>query len=52
VLLGVMMLSAGELGAAENEFQTVLDRDPENKGAQMYLKLVRSRIAGSERPLS
>lgn len=49
VLLGVMMLSAGELEHAENEFQTVLDREPDNKGAQMYLKLVRSRISGSER---
>ena len=52
VLLGVMMLSAGELEPAENEFKTVLDREPDNKGAQMYLKLVRSRIEGSERPLS
>jgi tetratricopeptide (TPR) repeat protein len=52
VLLGVMMLSAGELEPAENEFQTVLARDPDNKGAQMYLKLVRSRLASSDRPLS
>jgi tetratricopeptide (TPR) repeat protein len=50
VLLGVAMLSAGELEAAEAEFSTVLDQDPDNKGAQMYLKLVRSRLASSERP--
>jgi Tfp pilus assembly protein PilF len=50
VLLGVMMLSAGELEPAEAEFETVLSQDPDNKGAQMYLKLVRSRLASSERP--
>jgi tetratricopeptide (TPR) repeat protein len=50
VLLGVMMLSAGELESAEAEFQTVLSQDADNKGAQMYLKLARSRIASSERP--
>ncbi|HEX6763965.1 MAG TPA: tetratricopeptide repeat protein, partial [Polyangiaceae bacterium] len=50
VLLGVMLLSAGELGPAEAEFEAVLARDADNRGAQMYLKLVRSRLAGSERP--
>jgi tetratricopeptide (TPR) repeat protein len=50
VLLGVTLLSAGELEAAEAEFSTVLDQDPDNKGAQMYLKLVRTRLANSERP--
>jgi Tfp pilus assembly protein PilF len=50
VLLGVTMLSAGELESAEAEFSTVLEKDPDNKGAQMYLKLVRSRLASSERP--
>jgi hypothetical protein len=44
------MLSAGELEAAEAEFSTVLAQDPDNKSAQMYLKLVRSRLASSERP--
>ena len=52
VLLGVMMLSGGELEAAEAEFETVLAQDPDNKGAQMYLKLVKSRLASSERPTS
>jgi tetratricopeptide (TPR) repeat protein len=50
VLLGVMLLSAGELGPAEQEFEAVLARDADNRGAQMYLKLVRGRLAGSERP--
>lgn len=52
VLLGVTMLSGGELEAAEAEFETVLAQDPDNKGAQMYLKLVKSRLASSERPAS
>jgi len=50
VLLGVTLLSAGELEAAEAEFATVLAQDPDNKSAQMYQKLVRSRLASSERP--
>jgi lipoprotein NlpI len=52
LLLGVMMLSGGELEGAAGEFETVLERDPDNKGAQMYLRLVKSRLASSERPLS
>jgi tetratricopeptide (TPR) repeat protein len=52
LLLGVMMLSAGELDAAETEFETVIERDPDNKGAQMYLRVVRGRLASSERPPS
>ena len=47
-----MMLSAGELESAESEFETVLERDADHKGAQMYLRLVRSRLASSERPPS
>ena len=52
LLLGVMMLSAGELEPASAEFETVLEKDPDNKGAQMYLRLVKSRLASSERPPS
>ena len=52
VLLGVMLLSSGELGAAEAEFEAVLARDADNRGAQMYLKLVRGRLQSSERPQS
>jgi tetratricopeptide (TPR) repeat protein len=52
LLLGVMMLSAGELELSAAEFETVLDRDPDNKSAQMYLRLVQSRLASSERPPS
>jgi len=50
VLLGVMLLSAGDLTAAEHEFQAVLEKDPDNRGAQTYLKLVRGRLAASDRP--
>jgi tetratricopeptide (TPR) repeat protein len=50
VLLGVSLLTAGELEGAEAEFATVLAQDPDNKGAQMYLKVVRSRLASSDRP--
>jgi tetratricopeptide (TPR) repeat protein len=52
VLLGVMMLSAGELEGAATEFESVLAHEPDNKGAQMYLKLAKSRLASSERPVS
>jgi tetratricopeptide (TPR) repeat protein len=52
LLLGVMMLTAGELEPAAAEFETVLDKDPDNKSAQMYLRLVQSRLASSERPPS
>lgn len=52
LLLGVMMLSAGDLEPAAAEFETVLEKDPDNKGAQMYLRLVKSRLASSERPPS
>jgi len=52
LLLGVMMLSGGELEGAGAEFETVLERDPDNKGAQMYLRLVKNRLASSERPQS
>ncbi len=50
VLLGVTLLSAGELEAADAEFGTVLAQDPDHKSAQMYQKVVRSRLASSERP--
>jgi len=50
VLLGVTLLTSGELEGAEVEFSTVLEKDPDNKGAQMYLKVVKSRLASSERP--
>ncbi len=52
LFLGVMMLSAGELQAAAVEFETVLEKDADNKGAQMYLRIVNSRLAASERPPS
>jgi tetratricopeptide (TPR) repeat protein len=52
LLLGVMMLSTGELEPAATEFETVLAKDPENKGAQMYLRVVKGRLANSERPAS
>jgi tetratricopeptide (TPR) repeat protein len=52
LLLGVMLLSSGELDAAAAEFETVLAKDPENKGAQMYLRVVKGRLANSERPAS
>jgi tetratricopeptide (TPR) repeat protein len=52
LLLGVMLLSSGELELSAAEFETVLSRDPDNKSAQMYLRLVQSRLASSERPPS
>ena len=52
LLLGVMLLSAGELAPAAAEFESVLEKDADHKGAQMYLRLVNSRLASSERPAS
>lgn len=50
VLLGVMLLTGGEREAAQAEFQAVLDTDPENKNAQMYLRLAASNAWRSDRP--
>ena len=43
VLLGVALLSAGEYDAAIGEFEDVLQRDAEHKGAQMYLKIAQTQ---------
>jgi tetratricopeptide (TPR) repeat protein len=50
VLLGVLSLSAGDADAAIREFETALEGDPENRSAQMYLRLATAQRARSERP--
>jgi len=50
VLLGVLKLSAGEYEAAIAEFEAVLLRDPEHKGAQMYLKIAHTQKRNSPYP--
>jgi Tfp pilus assembly protein PilF len=46
LMLGVLHLSAGDHEPAEREFSAVLERDPENTGARMYLRVVRAQLAG------
>ncbi|HEY4159187.1 MAG TPA: tetratricopeptide repeat protein [Polyangiaceae bacterium] len=50
VLLGVLLLSAGETHPARAEFEAVLERDPDNKSAQMYLRI--AQRSKSEHPPS
>jgi len=42
----VLHLSGGEHEPAEREFSAVLERDPENTGARMYLRITRAQLAG------
>lgn len=50
VLLGVLLLSAGDHAAAISEFEQALAADPENRSAQMYLRLARAQRDRSEAP--
>jgi Tfp pilus assembly protein PilF len=43
VMLGVLMLSAGELEQAIGEFRAVLELDPNNRNAQTYLRIANIR---------
>jgi hypothetical protein len=47
-----MQLSAGEIDDAISEFEAVVGIDPENKSAQMYLKIARTQRGRSEQPAS
>ena len=38
-MLVVLMLTAGEEAQAVKELESVLARDPDNKSAQMYLRI-------------
>jgi Tfp pilus assembly protein PilF len=49
-VLAVMLLSEGRNPAAIEELQAVLERDPDNKNAQMYLRLARSGPSADSRP--
>lgn len=50
ILLGVLHLSAGENDLAIAEFESVLGIDPENKGAQMYLRIARTPSSKAPSP--
>jgi tetratricopeptide (TPR) repeat protein len=50
VLLGVILLSAGDYTGAIGEFEGALLTDPENRSAQMYLRLARAQRERSEAP--
>ena len=45
ILLGVLHLSAGNNDQAIAELNEVLELDPANKGAQMYLRIAQSAVA-------
>jgi len=51
ILLGVLHLSAGETDKAIGELDAVLELDPVNKAAQMYLRIARSPSRGSRPPV-
>lgn len=42
VMLGVLLLTSGEEDKAIKHFEQVLSRDPDNRGAQMYLRIAKS----------
>jgi hypothetical protein len=43
-MLGVLHLSQGEADKAVEELQVVLDQDPENKSAQMYMRVAKAAL--------
>jgi tetratricopeptide (TPR) repeat protein len=43
VLLGVTLLSLGEVDAAEAEWKKVLELEPDNRAAKMYLRMVEAQ---------
>ncbi len=46
VLLGVTLLSLGDIDQASVEWQKALEIDPENRNAKMYLRMVESQRSG------
>jgi hypothetical protein len=42
--LGTLLLGIGDREAARHEFESVLEFEPENKVAQMYLRLVSNAL--------
>jgi tetratricopeptide (TPR) repeat protein len=51
VLLGVTLLSLGEVDAAESEWKSVLELDPENRAAKMYLRMVEAQRSSRGRTI-
>lgn len=49
VLLGVTLLSLGEVEAAEAEWRAVLSIEPENRAAKMYLRMVEAQKSSRTR---
>jgi lipoprotein NlpI len=52
ILLGVLHLSAGDNDQAIAELSEVVELDPQNKGAQMYLRIARTPSRGSRPPVT
>jgi tetratricopeptide (TPR) repeat protein len=52
ILLGVLHLSAGDNDKAIDELDQVLDLDPVNKAAQMYLRIARAPGRTSRPPVT
>jgi tetratricopeptide (TPR) repeat protein len=52
VMLGVLLLTMGDYDAAMREFESALTTDPDNRNAQMYLRLASAQRNKSERASS
>jgi Tfp pilus assembly protein PilF len=50
VALGVLQLVSGQRPQAIKEWEAVLSQDPQNKSAQMYLRMALDPPVKSERP--
>jgi tetratricopeptide (TPR) repeat protein len=50
VQLGVTLLALGELSGAEEQWNKVLETEPDNTQAKMYLRVLASQRSKSERP--
>lgn len=48
VMLGVLLLTMGDYESAVREFETALSTDPDNRNAQMYLRLASAQRNKSE----
>jgi hypothetical protein len=46
----VLLLSGGEHDAAVSELQAVLEQDPNNKSAQMYLRIAQGSRSSASPP--
>jgi tetratricopeptide (TPR) repeat protein len=50
VLLGITLFTLGRRPEAEQQWEKVLETDPQNKSAQMYLRMVRANALRPSAP--